>query len=44
MHAAHAHMARQIARSNRSVAAGWRVCACIIDRSFIVIRLKHLAV
>jgi len=24
--------------------AAWRVCACIIDRSFVVIRLKHLAV
>ena len=22
----------------------WRACACAIDRSFIVIRLKHLAV
>jgi hypothetical protein len=24
--------------------AAWRVCACIIDRSFVVIRLKHPAV
>jgi hypothetical protein len=24
--------------------SAWRVCACIIDRSFVVIRLKHLAV
>jgi hypothetical protein len=22
----------------------WRICACAIDRSFVVIRLKHLAV
>jgi hypothetical protein len=22
----------------------WRACACAIDRSFVVIRLKHLAV
>jgi hypothetical protein len=25
-------------------AVAWRVSACIIDRSFVVIRLKHLAV
>jgi len=24
--------------------AAWRICACIIDRSFVVIRLKHPAV
>jgi hypothetical protein len=28
----------------RPAAAAWRVCACVIDRSFVVIRLKHLAV
>jgi hypothetical protein len=33
-------MNAQKARSS----AAWRICACIIDRSFVVIRLKHLAV
>jgi len=28
----------------RTPAAAWRACACVIDRSFVVIRLKHLAV
>jgi hypothetical protein len=32
-----------IAKTARCWAA-WRVGACIIDRSFVVIRLKHLAV
>jgi hypothetical protein len=27
-----------------SATAARRACACIMDRSFIVIRLKHLAV
>jgi hypothetical protein len=27
-----------------SAVAAWRACGCIMDRSFIVIRLKHLAV
>jgi len=31
------------AKSSRPMTA-WRACACAIDRSFIVIRLKHLAV
>jgi len=40
-----AHMACRNARPTRSAAAAaWRVCACIIDRSFVVIRLKHPAV
>jgi hypothetical protein len=34
------HMTAQKVRPS----AAWRVCACIIDRSFVVIRLKHLAV
>jgi len=29
---------------NARQSAAWRVCACITDRSFVVIRLKHLAV
>jgi len=41
MRAKHARMTCQNARRS---AAAWRVCACIIDRSFVVIRLKHLAV
>jgi hypothetical protein len=40
MHGLRQHM---IAKKVRPSAA-WRVCACIIDRSFVVIRLKHLAV
>jgi hypothetical protein len=40
MHGARNHLA---ATSVRQLAAR-RVCACIIDRSFVVIRLKHLAV
>ncbi|WP_295142047.1 hypothetical protein [uncultured Reyranella sp.] len=44
MDAALAHMPCLNARPARSAAAAWRVCACIIDRSFVVIRLKHLAV
>ncbi len=32
------------AQQARPDAAAWRVCACIIDRSFVVIRLKHPAV
>jgi len=40
MRAYHAHMTCQ----NTRRAAVWRVCACITDRSFVVIRLKHLAV
>jgi hypothetical protein len=45
MDAAFAHMPCLNARPAKSaVAAAWRVCACIIDRSFVVIRLKHLAV
>jgi hypothetical protein len=35
----HVMTARKVRHS-----AAWRVCACIIDRSFVVIRLKHLAV
>jgi hypothetical protein len=44
MDAAFAHLARLNARPTRSAIAAWRVCACIIDRSFVVIRLKHPAV
>jgi len=45
MHGARTQMASQNARFS----AAWRahfcaVGACIIDRSFVVIRLKHLAV
>jgi hypothetical protein len=40
MHGTRTHMAANRARQS----AAWRVCACIIDRSFVVIRLKHLAV
>jgi hypothetical protein len=39
-----AHMTCLKARPANSAAAAWRVCACIIDRSFVVIRLKHPAV
>jgi hypothetical protein len=35
---------RQMAANHARRSAAWRVCACIIDRSFVVIRLKHLAV
>jgi hypothetical protein len=41
---AHAHKRCLNARPAKPAAAAWRVCACIIDRSFVVIRLKHLAV
>jgi len=34
----------QMAARTVRQSAAWRVCACIIDRSFVVIRLKHLAV
>jgi len=44
MHAARIQMARHNACSTAFPVAAWRVCACIIDRSFVVIRLKHLAV
>jgi hypothetical protein len=37
-------MARREVRPMLSAAAAWQRCACIMDRSFIVIRLKHLAV
>jgi hypothetical protein len=40
MHGTRNHLAATGARQS----AAWRVCACIIDRSFVVIRLKHLAV
>jgi hypothetical protein len=40
MHGMRQHMIAQTGRRS----AAWRVCACIIDRSFVVIRLKHLAV
>jgi hypothetical protein len=40
MHGTRNHLAATNARRS----AAWRVCACIIDRSFVVIRLKHLAV
>jgi hypothetical protein len=40
MHGRRQQMTAQKARHS----AAWRVCACIIDRSFVVIRLKHLAV
>jgi len=40
MHGLRQHMTAKTARRS----AAWRVCACIIDRSFVVIRLKHLAV
>jgi hypothetical protein len=39
-----AHMTCPTARPTNSAASAWRVCACIIDRSFVVIRLKHPAV
>jgi hypothetical protein len=29
---------------NAQPLAAWRACACAIDRSFVVIRLKHPAV
>jgi hypothetical protein len=35
---------QQITANHVRRPAAWRVCACIIDRSFVVIRLKHLAV
>jgi len=35
---------QQMTAHNVRLSAAWRVCACIIDRSFVVIRLKHLAV
>jgi hypothetical protein len=44
MDAALAHMPRCNARPVNPAAAAWRVCACVIDRSFVVIRLKHPAV
>jgi hypothetical protein len=45
MHAELVRMACRNARPTKAVVAeAWRVCACIIDRSFVVIRLKHLAV
>jgi hypothetical protein len=44
MDAALAHMPSLDARLTKSAAAAWRVCACVIDRSFVVIRLKHPAV
>jgi len=52
MRADHIHMACQNARLTprltphliQGSATAWRVCACVIDRSFVVIRLKHLAV
>jgi hypothetical protein len=44
MDAALAHMPCLNARPTKSAAAAWRVCACVIDRSFVVIRLKHPAV
>jgi hypothetical protein len=44
MDAALAHMPCLNARPIKSAAAAWRVCACVIDRSFVVIRLKHPAV
>jgi hypothetical protein len=40
MHGARQQMTAKHARQS----AAWRVCACIIDRSFVVIRLKHPAV
>jgi hypothetical protein len=40
MHGLRPKMTAQRARRS----AAWRVCACIIDRSFVVIRLKHPAV
>jgi hypothetical protein len=43
MHGARNHATCQNARPTLS-AACWHACACIIDRSFVVIRLKHLAV
>jgi len=33
-----------LAAINVRQSAAWRVCACIIDRCFVVIRLKHPAV
>jgi len=39
-----AHMSCHEARPTNSAVAAWRVCTCIIDRSFVVIRLKHPAV
>jgi hypothetical protein len=33
-----------LAATSACQSAAWRICACIIDRSFVVIRLKHLAV
>ncbi|WP_289298773.1 hypothetical protein [uncultured Reyranella sp.] len=44
MDAALAHEPCLYARPTKSAAAAWRVCACVIDRSFVVIRLKHPAV
>jgi hypothetical protein len=39
------HGARHDKTANNARRSGaWRVCACIIDRSFVVIRLKHPAV
>ncbi|WIM11878.1 MAG: hypothetical protein OJF58_002837 [Enhydrobacter sp.] len=43
MHGARIHAIRQDVRLAWPE-AGWHACACIIDRSFVVIRLKHLAV
>jgi hypothetical protein len=40
MHGMRQQMTAQHARRS----AAWRICACIIDRSFVVIRLKHPAV
>jgi hypothetical protein len=39
MHRTRHYLAALSARQS----AAWRVCACIIDRSFVVIRLKHPA-
>jgi hypothetical protein len=43
MHGARVHVTCQNARPALS-ATMWRVCTCVIDRSFVVIRLKHPAV
>jgi hypothetical protein len=34
----------QMTAAKGRLSAAWRVSACIIDRSFVVIRLKHPAV
>jgi hypothetical protein len=43
MHGARIHVTCRNTRPILS-AADWHACACIIDRSFVIIRLKHLAV